>query len=141
MAVKNVKILKGVVYAEVTCGSLDNGGWITMNVKVAKGEVPAVAAALAQLDAAIVEIAEGQLGEAANNKELNARVKERLASERKRHAEALEIQRKTLTKGVIEKLRFKARSYLGGPSAIDEEVGRALTAAASSLEGELEKTA
>lgn len=107
--VKSLKILKGVLYADVAVGLTDNGAAVTVNVKVAKAEDPAIREALSQLETAVAAIAERNMVQAATNKVVDKRVQDRVAALRKRHEESLDVQRRTVYANVAKKLRGKLR--------------------------------
>jgi hypothetical protein len=132
-SVKNLKILKGVLYADVTVAPMDNGGWVDMSVKVGRGEDEAVQVALTQLNEAIAAIAERHLGEVASNAFIDKRVEERTKKERERHQEALVIQRTSITTGVARQIR-SIRSRFGGSSTVDQAVRTLLDEVAADIE-------
>lgn len=128
-AVRNLKILKGVLYADVTVAPMNNGGWVDMSVKVGRGEDEAVQAALTQLNEAIVAIAERNLGEVKANAFTEKQLAQAMVVERQRHAAALDTQRRSLKTDSARRLRRLADRFMREP-----EVRRALTDAASEEE-------
>jgi hypothetical protein len=105
--VKNLKILKGVLYAEVTVGITDIGAAVSMNVKIGRTEDPAINAALAQLNEAVAAIAERHMQQASDNKIIDKRVDDRLVRMRKQHEQSLDVQRRTVYAKVAQRLRQK----------------------------------
>lgn len=130
--VRNLKILKGVVYAEVNVGSLDNGGWVTMNVKVGPGEEPAVQAALRQLDEAIAAVAERHLAQSSDNRVIEKRVDDRVAALRKSHEKSLVAQRQGIFADAARRVRAKAARI----TTSDPQVSQAFIQLARDLETE-----
>lgn len=137
MGVRNFKILKGVIYAEVDVAGLDNGGWVTMNVKLAKGENTAVTEALATLYAAVEAVAESHMAQASDNRILDSKVEARVQSVRRQHERSLAVQRRTLLAGAAEKVRDKLRWL--SDSAVDDSTRTVLRKLAVELEQDAER--
>lgn len=83
MAVRNVKILKGVLYADVDVGTQDNGNRVTLSFKLTASD-PALVEALKPVNDLLEERAQNYLGQAATSKIVKGRVAEAVDEERRR---------------------------------------------------------